>query len=170
MDEVALPNTVRLLHAFRDRSRTVLHFATGPNLPQAQDLPLSYRLVLQPAIEQAGHAVYWDSPGYEFPERLAPIDGELVIRKRTRSGFIHTSADNVLRALGITDLVVVGGATEACVEATARAASDSGYKVYMVEDAVIPITPLNQQATMVAFASFFGQVVTTDDVIAAMGR
>ena len=86
-----------------------------------------------------------------------------------RSGFIHTQAEGLLRNLGVTDLVVVGGATEACVESTARDAADCGFKVVVVEDAVIPSTPLNQDASMIEIACFFGAVRTTNEVLEELG-
>jgi nicotinamidase-related amidase len=75
-----------------------------------------------------------------------------------------------MRSLGITDLVIVGGATEACVESTARAAADCGFKVVVVEDAVIPGTPLNQDASMIAIACFVGAVCTTEEVVMQLGE
>lgn len=166
IEDVVLPNVERLLARFRALSRTVLHFAAGPQFPGAEDLPTSYRLLMKPVIDARGSAVTWSRPEYAFPESLRPIDDELVIRKRTRSGFIHTEAELLLRSLGVEDLVVVGGATEACVESTVRAAADCGFRVFVVEDAVIAETPLNQAASMIAISTFFGAVRTTDDVLA----
>jgi nicotinamidase-related amidase len=170
IEEVAFPNSVRLLNAFRAHSRAVLHFAAGPQHPQGLDLPPSYRQLLQPAIKQAGQAVHWATPQYAFPPELSPREGEIFIRKRTRGGFTHTEAEGVLRALGVTDLVIIGGATEACVEATARGASDCGFNVFVVEDAVIPVTPLNQLASLAAIACFFGGVCTTGEVLEVLGQ
>src|SRR5207302_569347 len=51
---VVLPNVRRLLAEFRRRGRHVLHFAAGPQSPTAEDLPLSYRLLLMPGIKAYG--------------------------------------------------------------------------------------------------------------------
>jgi nicotinamidase-related amidase len=168
IEGVVLPNISRLLARFRALSRAVLHFAAGPQLPRGEDLPLSYRLILQPGIDASGSTVHWASPEYDFVAAVRPRPDELVIRKRTRSGFVHTEAEGLLRSLGVTDLVVVGGATEACVESTARDAADCGFMVVVVEDAVIPSTPLNQDASLIAIACYFGAVRTTDDVLAEL--
>jgi biuret amidohydrolase len=167
--DVVMPNVGRLLGEFRRRGLHILHFAAGPQLPKGEDLPMSYRQLLMPGIKAFGSTVHWNDPRYDFPEELQPLDNEFVIRKRTRSGFIHTEAEGLLRALGITDLVVVGGATEACVESTARDAADCGFKVVVVEDAVIPATPLSQDCTMIAISLFFGAVRTTAEVLAELG-
>lgn len=165
---LVVPNVLRLLEEFRSRGLHVLHFAAGPQYPQAEDLPLSYRQLLMPGIKAFGSTVHWNDPRYDFPDYLQPLEREFVIRKRTRSGFLHTEAERLLRGMGVTDLVVVGGATEACVESTVRDAADCGFKVIAVEDAVIPASPLNQDATMVSIARFFGAVRTTEQVLDEM--
>ena len=81
---------------------------------------------------------------------------------------MQTEAERLLRELGVTDLVVAGGATEACVESTLRDAADCGFKVICVEDAVIPASPLNQHATMITIARFFGAVRTIEEVLNEM--
>ena len=166
--DLVVPNVRRLLDEFRSRGLHVLHFAAGPQYPKGEDLPLSYRLLLMPGIKAFGSTVHWEDPRYDFPDYLQPLEHEFVIRKRTRSGFLHTEAERLLRGMGVTDLVVVGGATEACVESTVRDAADCGFKVIAVEDAVIPASPLNQDATMITIARFFGAVRTTEEVLAEM--
>jgi nicotinamidase-related amidase len=169
IDNMVLPNIKKLLSFFRAHKLAVLHFAAGPQLPRAEDLPLTYRLLLTPGIKARGSTVHWSSPEFEFMPELLPLDNEFVIRKRTRSGFIHSDAARLLNSIGITDLVFVGGATEACVESSARDAADCNFQVVVVEDAVIPTTALNQDATMISIACFFGGVRTTEEVLAELG-
>jgi nicotinamidase-related amidase len=83
-------------------------------------------------------------------------------------GFTGTGADQLLRGLGVRTIVMVGGHTHACVEATARVAADLGYGVVVVEDAVINYLPLMHDAAMVNFASFIGRVTTTDDILSEL--
>jgi len=168
IDQMVMPNIVKLLSFFRARRLPVLHFAAGPQLPRGEDLPLTYRLLLTPGIKAMGSTVHWSSPEFEFMPELLPLDDEFVIRKRTRSGFIHSDAARLMNSLGVTDLVFVGGATEACVESSARDAADCNFKVVVVEDGVIPTTALNQDATMISIACFFGGVRTTEQVIAEL--
>src|SRR5262249_37286104 len=166
IENMVLPNIKKLLSFFRAHKFAVLHFAAGPQLPRAEDLPLTYRLLLMPGIKARGSTVHWGSPEFEFMPELEPLEGEFVIRKRTRSGFIHSDAARLLNSIGVTDLVFLGGATEACVESSARDAADCNFKVVVVEDAVIPTTALNQDATMISIACFFGGVMRTDEVVA----
>ena len=62
--------------------------------------------------------------GVEFFEPLAPIDGELVVRKRAVSGFAGTDLDRLLRVRDVSAVVIAGVITNFAAEGTARDASD----------------------------------------------
>jgi nicotinamidase-related amidase len=74
--------------------------------------------------------------GHEIVEDLKPSEGELVIDKPGRGAFAHTELDLMLRAKGVSNLVVCGVTADACVSSTVREASDRGYDVLVVEDGV----------------------------------
>ncbi|MFB7970494.1 cysteine hydrolase family protein [Streptomyces rubiginosohelvolus] len=65
---------------------------------------------------------------------LAPAAGEPVVPKAAPDSFLGTELDAVLRARGVTEVVVTGFATEICVESTARQALSRGYDVVLVAD------------------------------------
>ncbi|NEB82231.1 cysteine hydrolase [Streptomyces sp. SID14478] len=66
---------------------------------------------------------------------LAPDADELQITKTTADAFLRTGLDASLRALGVTEVLVTGFATENCVETTARQALSHGYDLVLVADA-----------------------------------
>ncbi len=76
-----------------------------------------------------------DTPGHAFKPCAAPGAGEPVFAKQTTSAFSDGRLDAALTKLGVTALVLCGVLTQNSVEATARAAGDLGYRVFVVEDA-----------------------------------
>lgn len=63
---------------------------------------------------------------------VKPIAGEPVITKLFPSSFEQTDLDARLKAYGITDLVLAGFMTHLCVNSTARAAFNHGYRPSVV--------------------------------------
>ncbi|MFI7289612.1 cysteine hydrolase family protein [Streptomyces anulatus] len=72
--------------------------------------------------------------GWRIVPELAPAPGETVVPKAAPDSFLDTELDAVLRARGVTEVVVTGFATEICVESTARQALSRGYDVVLVAD------------------------------------
>lgn len=67
---------------------------------------------------------------------LRPVPGEFHIVKRRYSGFIGTDFEIVLRGLGVSTLVLIGGLTDVCVHYTFADAHQRDYHVRVVEDCV----------------------------------
>lgn len=67
---------------------------------------------------------------------LRPREGEFHIVKRRYSGFIGTDFEIVLRGLGVSTLVLIGGLTDVCVHYTFADAHQRDYHVRVVEDCV----------------------------------
>ena len=81
---------------------------------------------------------------------------------------MHTDLDARLRELGVTQVVVVGIATSAGVESTARQAYELGYNVTLAVDAM---TDMNGDAPANSVARIFpriGETGTTDEIIALL--
>jgi nicotinamidase-related amidase len=66
---------------------------------------------------------------------VAPAAGEKVITKAYPSSFEGTDLDAELKRLGVTDLVLAGFMTHVCVNSTARAAFNHGYRATVVGNA-----------------------------------
>jgi nicotinamidase-related amidase len=66
---------------------------------------------------------------------VAPRAGETVVTKAYPSSFEKTNLDAELKALGISDLVIAGFMTHVCVNSTARAAFNLGYRPTVVANA-----------------------------------
>ena len=59
-----------------------------------------------------------------------------IVTKQRWGAFLGTDLDAYLRGQGVTQVVLTGIATSAGVESTARSASDLGYHVTLVVDAM----------------------------------
>ena len=73
--------------------------------------------------------------GWELHPKLEVRPGELVIRKRTCDAFYGTSLEAELRSRGITTVLLMGYATDFCVDATLRSAASKEFGVIVVADA-----------------------------------
>ena len=120
------------------------------------------------------------TPGAEIHQSVAPRPGEAVVVKHFPNSFRGSPLLDELRRAGISDLTICGAMSHMCVEATARAASDLGYKTTIVEDAcatrdlefqgeVVPAVKVHA-AFMSALTFGYGQVVQTSDYLANDGR
>jgi nicotinamidase-related amidase len=66
---------------------------------------------------------------------VAPRAGEAIVVKAFPSSFEQTDLHARLQALGVTDLVLTGFMTHMCVNSTARAAFNHGYRPTVVANA-----------------------------------
>jgi nicotinamidase-related amidase len=74
-------------------------------------------------------------PGVFIHDSVAHFEGEPIVYKRHPNSFLETNLLDLLKDWGIERLVISGMMTHMCVDATARAAVDLGFKVMIAEDA-----------------------------------
>jgi nicotinamidase-related amidase len=67
---------------------------------------------------------------------LRPATGEYHLVKRRYSGFIGTEFELLLRGLGVSTLVLIGGLTDVCIHYTFADAHQRDFYVRVVEDCV----------------------------------
>ncbi len=72
--------------------------------------------------------------GAEIHSKVAPQPGEVVVIGRRSGAFTATDMEYILRAKGITNLVLMGVATSGVVLSTVRQATDTDYDVVVLED------------------------------------
>ena len=108
--------------------------------------------------------------GYELYPDLDVQDEDRIVTKKRFSPFIVGASDlqDILQGLGVENLIVAGTATNMCSESTARDAMMLDYKVVMVEDANAARYDDDHLAGLTSFYQSFGDVRTTDDVIAML--
>ncbi len=73
--------------------------------------------------------------GSDIHDSAAHFEGEPIVYKHYPNSFRETNLLEMLKEWGIERVVITGMMTHMCVDATARAAADLGFKVIVAEDA-----------------------------------
>jgi len=110
--------------------------------------------------------------GYELWAGLDVKPNDLKIEKTRFSAFIQgaSNLEAVLRSRGIDTVIITGTVTNVCCESTARDAMMRNFKTIMVTDANAAETDALHNASLSAFYLKFGDIMTTDMVIASLAR
>ncbi|MBS0250273.1 MAG: cysteine hydrolase [Proteobacteria bacterium] len=152
-----------------------------PALVGCQSLLSRYREARRPVI----HIQHDAGPGtpYDVRDRIgaiadivAPRDGEPVVVKNYPSSFEKTNLDQLLKGYGVEDVALVGFMTHVCVNSTARAAFNHGYRATVVGNATATRSLPNpsggtvsakdlHEASLAALSDIFAVVVPTTDKI-----
>lgn len=144
-----------------------LSTAGGPDSPNPRkELALC---LMRERPELRGKLLTFGTWDFEIVDALAPAPGDTVIVKSRYSGFHGTELDSVLRSRGVRNLLMMGIASNVCVESTLRDAYFLEYWPVMVADATMPAgPPAIQQATEYNVRTFFGWVTTSEDLATAL--
>ncbi len=111
--------------------------------------------------------------GHGIIAELSPIPGEPVIDKPGKGAFYATDLETILRARGITQLILAGVTTEVCVHTTLREANDRGFECLVLEDGTASYFPeFHRMALEMACAQdgIFGWVAPGAAVISALAH
>jgi nicotinamidase-related amidase len=149
---VIVPTVRALLDWGRAYGLLVLHTREG-HRPNLGDCPPAKLRRGAPALRiggagPLGRILVDGEPGNDIVPPLAPLPGEPAIVKPGKGAFWATPLDDLLRARGVTHLVLAGVTTEVCVQTTMREANDRGYECLLVEDATESYFEAFKQATL----------------------
>ncbi|MGE5093615.1 MAG: cysteine hydrolase family protein [Betaproteobacteria bacterium] len=112
----AAGRAAKLLAAFRDKSKPVIH--------------------VQHIATRAGATFFLPgTPGAEIHESVRPRAGEPVFQKHFPNSFRETDLLAHLRGNDISQLVIAGMMTHMCIDTTTRAAADLGFACFLAQDA-----------------------------------
>jgi nicotinamidase-related amidase len=155
--EPALKECAKLLTRAREAGAPVIHIQhdAGPGSPYDVGSPIG-----------------------TIADVVAPAAGEKVITKTYPSSFEQTDLDAELKRLGVTDLVLAGFMTHVCVNSTARAAFNHGYRATVVGNATATRALPNpvggalsaeavHNGALAALADIFAIVVPSEDKVPA---
>jgi nicotinamidase-related amidase len=118
-----------------------------PPVPGGELLLQKIRGLIGEAREAGAPVIYvqhCDEPGglleegterWEVHPRIAPLDGDPTVKKRTPDSFLDTTLSEELGARNIEGLILAGMSTEYCVDTTCRRAFSLGYDVTLAKDA-----------------------------------
>lgn len=113
--------------------------------------------------------------GADIYGKVKPLDDEPVVQKNYPNSFRETRLLSLLREKGIRQLIIAGMMTHMCVDATVRAAFDSGFRCLIAGDACatkklrldeneISASDVNN-AFLAALHGIYGEVMKSGEII-----
>jgi ureidoacrylate peracid hydrolase len=120
-----------------------------------------------------GKTLIRDTWGTDIVEELTPEPDDHVVYKHRFSGFFETELEDLLRGLGVRDLIFTGCTTSVCVDATLRDAMYRDFRCLLIEDCVAePIGSdtdrPNHEATVLQVQLLFGWVSRSSALVDAL--
>jgi nicotinamidase-related amidase len=151
-----IPVITGLIEACRAAGIEVIHLISEGRTADGRDLSREYkkRRVLTTR----------DAPDGAVLAQVAPAPDDIVVCKAVAGGFTGTQLDATLRSMDIRNLIVVGVATNQCVESTVREASHLGYDVVLASDGCATYRPDWQHFSLESMADQFAVVRTAAQI------
>jgi nicotinamidase-related amidase len=142
-------------------------------------LPIAYTTVAyDEAAKQAAAAFIAKVPALltlesgsvwaEIDPRIPPLSDEPVFTKLWASAFFGTPFASFLTAHGCDALVVTGASTSGCIRATVVDALQHGYRPVVPREGVGDRNPAAHEANLYDIDAKYGDVVSLDEVLAAL--
>jgi nicotinamidase-related amidase len=110
-----------------------------------------------------------DAPANQVDERLAPQDGDVVVRKVRTGAFSTTDLADQLRERGVDTLVLAGISTSGCVLSTVRDAFDHDYRLVVLSDGCADPDPEVHRMLLERVFPRQAAVLTIDELGQALG-
>jgi biuret amidohydrolase len=167
--------TRAVLDEFRRHGWPVIHTREG-HRPDLTDLFPAKRDRGNPTLRigdvgPMGRLLVRGSEGHGIVPELTPVEGEVVLDKPGKGSFYATDLETILRARGITHLVVTGVTTEVCVQSTVREANDRGFESLILADCTGSYFPEFHASALAMFAAqggIVGWVGESEDLVKAV--
>jgi biuret amidohydrolase len=172
-----VPEVKRLIEGFRGAGLPVIH-TMECHRPDLSDLPPAKRDRGNPSLRigdegPMGRVLIAGEPGTAILPELCPVDGEIVIEKPGKGAFYATPLGDILKRMGISQLVFAGVTTEVCVQTTMREANDRGYECLLVEEATESYFPEFKAAAIAmirAQGAIVGWTARLSDLLEGIAR
>ena len=158
-----IENMASVLKAARRRKLPVIHITASVradflDLPKDNPLWDGLRKKRQLIIGTQGAAI---------DPRVKPLKNELVLNKTCVDPFLTTNLGQALQNADANTIILMGLWTNYVVEATARHASDMGYRVFLVREACASNTVENHEFALNKILPTICYVVSVKDVLVA---
>jgi maleamate amidohydrolase len=108
-----------------------------------------------------------DNPASQIVPELAPLPGELVVRKTLPSGFTNTGMQSWLTQKSIRSVLIAGCTTSGCVRATVIDAMNAGFLPFVLRDCVGDRASGPHEANLFDMAQKYAEVIELADLLAA---
>ncbi|MDE3112908.1 MAG: isochorismatase family protein [Chloroflexota bacterium] len=101
---------------------------------------------------------------YAFQTELAPLEGDLVVRKQRASAFFGTPLVAHLVEAGVDTVIVCGETTSGCVRASAVDAYSNGFHVVLVEECCFDRSALSHKVNLFDLHQKYADVMHLEEV------
>lgn len=165
LDEIVIPNTMKILKYFRDHSMTVTFGRIACLREDGED-----RSPVQKSAGWNGMLLPADSYSSQIIDELRPLKNEIVVNKTTDSVTTGTNYLTLLQFMGIETVIVTGIVTDQCVASTVRGLADAGLKVICTEDACAAGSMELHDAELKIMSVIYCDVLTVDETIALIEK
>ena len=151
--QAVVPRVGRLLSAYRKKGLKVVHI-TDAHIP---GVDLEFEV--------------WDShaeagtPEAEIVPELTPQRGDFHLHKRRYSAFYASGLDELLRELGVKEVVITGVLTNICIQHTAADAFFRGYRIIVPRDCVDALTDEEQEDSLAFMKRMYGAEITDSQAV-----
>ncbi len=172
MAENIVPAINRLAQAVRATGGTVVWIKTTFKEDALENWSTYFEMVTKENGARRIAALTSDSKGHQLWATLDVKPGDLVVEKNRFSAFIQGSSNlaEELRTRGLDTVLITGTVTNVCCESTARDAMMLNFRTLMVSDGNAAVTDEDHNASLCAFYLTFGDVMSTDEVVACLER
>jgi len=172
MAQEIVPNVNRLAQSVRETGGTVAWIKTTFTAETLKSWSTYYDLSKPEQNLKRAEALAASSKGHALWAALDARPGDVTVEKQRFSAFIQGSSNiaEVLRERAIDTVVITGTVTGVCCESTARDAMMMNFKTIMVSDGCAAMTDEDHNASLANFYLTFGDVMSTDQVIACLRR
>ncbi|KAK5083342.1 hypothetical protein LTR70_008179 [Exophiala xenobiotica] len=164
MTTTAVPNIKKLITHFQSSSSPIIFTQHGHSREELTADPSPNQLVRKWG---PGGSIAYGSDDWQFQTEIKKyVEGSKsgagasgwpkVVAKNTYDAFINTNLDQILR--------------EANVERTVVSAFNRGFETWLVSDACGSANKTQHQAGLKGFGFAFGDVLTTDEAVAALKK
>ena len=171
--ELIVPNINQLAERFRAANSTVVWVYTTFSSATLKDWNTFFGGVYDAAFSQAVvDNLSAGAPGHQLWSQLDIQPDDLRITKDRFSAFLpgHCELESVLRERSIDTVVFTGTLTNVCCESSARDAVMRNFSIIMASDANAALSDADHNASMNALAQTFGDVLSTDEIIARLAQ
>ena len=110
------------------------------------------------------------TPGAELADCMTPAVGDVVIDKTKPSAFHGTNLLGLLVDRGVDGVIVLGGATSNCVQATVFDAASYNLRAIVPQEAVFDRFPISHAVALFDMDRQFADVVPVAEALAFLGR
>jgi ureidoacrylate peracid hydrolase len=166
-----VPNINRLADALRKAGGLVVWVRTVSNEDSFKNWSHFHDILNTPQRKARRHEAMKEGAfGSKLWPELDVRTEDLIVCKTRYSAFIQgsSSLEAELRNRGITAVWVGGTSTNTCCESTARDAMLLDFRTTMISDANADHNDEEHNATLINFCINFGDVASTDDLLARL--